>query len=67
MRIVIVAALFLVMPMFAGASADVSAQGKKAKCSPNFMSVCMERCAKRGGQGRLCPQWCSKQQREKCG
>jgi hypothetical protein len=66
MRVFIVTAVFLLIPMFAGASADVSAQGKKAKCSPNFMSICMDRCAKRGGQGRLCPQYCSKQQREKC-
>jgi hypothetical protein len=48
--------------------ADASAQQKKKDpfCAPNGMDVCMKACTTRGGQARMCPQWCNTQLRERC-
>lgn len=46
-------------------AAQSEAQGKKdRRCVANFQTVCMKQCAARGGQFRLCPQYCAKREKE---
>lgn len=39
---------------------------QKSKCPANFQNTCMSTCVARGGQPRLCPQYCAKRIREGC-
>jgi hypothetical protein len=45
-------------------ASDAAAQKKSAKCVANFQEACMKQCAARGGQVRLCPQYCTNRGKE---
>lgn len=44
--------------------AESQAQKKDRRCGPNFQTACMKQCSERGGQVRLCPQYCAKREKE---
>lgn len=47
---------------------DATAQKKKGDyiCGPNGVQQCVQACNSRGGQARLCPQWCANEQKNRC-
>jgi len=60
-RVFILAAALAFTVTFTG---DAFAQAKKSKASCS-MEACMSACAQRGGQPRLCPDYCTKRLAER--
>lgn len=65
MKILIAVAAMLASAWFV--TGDAFAQKKKAGgCPANYAQTCQSTCSARGGQIRLCPQYCAKRMRENC-
>lgn len=61
MKTALFAATTLLVLAMAAPAAHAQKKPPANKCPANFVETCMKSCSARGGQARLCPQYCQDQ------
>jgi hypothetical protein len=63
-RIVSLISVAILMSAVSMAESHAQAKKKDKRCVANFREACIKQCGARGGQLRLCPQYCDNRARE---